>query len=146
MAHLFNFVAQRDDDSGSIVVLIIWLAVAVLVIAGMWKVFTKAGHPGWACLIPIYNIYILTQIAGRPGWWIILYFIPIVSLVISIIVSLDVAKNFGKGSGFGIGLALLPMVFYPILGFGDAQYIGGQEPRGFPVQPAYGAPPPPPRM
>ena len=100
------------------------LAIVVLVIAGFWKVFVKAGHPGWAAIIPIYNIYILLKIAGRPGWWLLLFLIPIVSLVIAIIVAIDVAKSFGKGTGFGVGLAFLGPIFYPILGFGDATYQG----------------------
>ena len=91
-------------------------------IASWWKVFAKAGQPGWAALIPIYNLYVLLMVAKRPGWWLLLYLIPIVNIVIGIIVAIDVAKNFGKGPGFGIGLALLSIVFYPILAFGDAQY------------------------
>ncbi|MCC6123524.1 MAG: signal peptidase I [Pirellulales bacterium] len=102
--------------------LIIWLLVMVLVIAGFWKTFTKAGKPGWGAIIPIYNVILLLEIAGRPIWWIILLFIPIVNLVVSIIVAIDVAKNFGKGTGFGLGLAFLGFIFYPILGFGDARY------------------------
>ncbi len=104
------------------VILLVYLAIVLVVIAGMWKVFTKAGQPGWGVLIPIYNLYLLTQIAGRPGWWLILMLIPLVNFVIAIILSLDIAKNFGKGAGFGIGLALLGFIFYPILGFGDATY------------------------
>lgn len=101
-----------------------FVAIAVLVIAGFWKVFVKAGHPGWAAIIPIYNIYILLKIAGRPGWWLLLFLIPVVSFVIAIIVAIDVAKSFGKGTGFGVGLAFLGPIFYPILGFGDATYQG----------------------
>jgi hypothetical protein len=89
-----------------------------------WKVFSKAGQPGWASLIPIYNAYVLCKVAGRPGWWILLMLIPIVNIVIFILVAIDVAKAFGKGAGFGIGLLLLPIIFYPILGFGSAQYQG----------------------
>jgi len=100
------------------------IAVYVISVAGMWMTFQKAGHPGWAAIIPIYNIYILLKIAERPIWWLILYFIPFVNLVASIIVSIDVAKKFAKGTGFGIGLALLPIIFYLILGFGSAQYRG----------------------
>lgn len=99
-----------------------WLAIIVVVIAGMWKVFTKAGQPGWGVLIPIYNCYLLTIIAGRPGWWLILLLIPFVNIVVGIILSLDIAKKFGQSTGFGIGLALLGFIFYPILGFGDATY------------------------
>jgi hypothetical protein len=101
---------------------IIALALVVLIIASFWTVFTKAGQPGWAAIVPIYNLYILLKIAGRPGWWLVLYIIPGVSLVIAIIVAIDVAKAFGKGAGFGVGLALLAPIFYPMLAFGDAQY------------------------
>ena len=103
---------------------VVVLAIAVLVIAGIWKVFVKAGHPGWAAIIPIYNLYILLKIAGRPGWWLLLFIIPVVSIVIAIIVAIDVAKSFGRGTGFGVGLAFLGPVFYPILGFGDSVYQG----------------------
>jgi len=136
----FNVLADASD----VLVLLIELAFIALVIAGWWKTFEKAGKPGWAAIIPIYNVYILCEIAGRPGWWVILFLIPFVNFVMAIIVSIDVAKNFGKGTGFGLGLAFLGFIFYPILGFGDAQYVGAAEQRGFPVQPAYGAPPPPP--
>jgi hypothetical protein len=103
---------------------LIGLAVLVLFIVSMWKVFTKAGQPGWACIIPIYNLYILLKIAGKPGWWLLLFLIPIVNLVILIIVAIDIAKNFGKGTGFGIGLAFLGFIFYPILAFSEARYSG----------------------
>jgi hypothetical protein len=105
-------------------VLIIQLVIIIAMLAGMWQVFTKAGKPGWACLVPIYNVIVLLQIVGRPLWWIVLLIIPIVSLIVGIIVMIDFAKSFGKGGGFVVGLILLPFVFYPILGFGDAQYKG----------------------
>ncbi|HTW96024.1 MAG TPA: DUF5684 domain-containing protein [Tepidisphaeraceae bacterium] len=104
--------------------LIIELAILIVIIAGIWATFEKAGKPGWAAVIPIYNIIVLLQIAGRPLWWFILFLIPIVNLVIAIIVGIDIAKRFGKGTGFGVGLALLGFIFYPILGFGSAQYQG----------------------
>jgi hypothetical protein len=97
----------------------------------MWKVFDKAGKPGWAAIIPFYNQWVLMEVAGRPGWWFLLLLIPFVSIVIWIIVSLDVATSFGKGVGFGIGLWLLGFVFYLILGFGSATYVG---PGGRPSQ------------
>jgi hypothetical protein len=103
---------------------IVWLIVALVVIIGLWKVFTKAGQPGWAAIIPILNLYILCKVAGRPGWWLILMLIPIVNFIIWIILSLDLAKNFGKGAGFGVGIALLSFIFLPVLGFSDAQYQG----------------------
>jgi len=104
--------------------LAIYIAIIVVIIAGVWKTFAKAGQPGWAVLIPIFNIYIMCKIAGRPGWWVLLMFIPIVSLVIGIILALDIAKSFGKGTGFALGLIFLGFIFYPILGFGSAEYQG----------------------
>jgi len=95
---------------------------AVLMIAAMWKVFTKAGKRGWAAIVPIYNIIVLLQIAGKPVWWIILFFIPIVSLIIAILTYVALAERFGKGGGFAVGLVLLGPIFFPILGFGSAQY------------------------
>lgn len=109
----------------STLIWIIYIAVIIIVIAGMWKAFEKAGKPGWAAIVPIYNIIVMLEIAKRPLWWIILILIPFVNIVILIIMSIDIAKNFGKDTGFGVGLALLGFIFWPILGFGDAQYIGG---------------------
>lgn len=104
------------------------LAFLVLILASMWKIFEKAGRPGWEGIVPIYNIYIMiTEIIGKPAWWIVLFFIPIVNFIASIIIGIDLAKSFGKGAGFGLGLALLGFIFYPILGFGDAQYQGKVE-------------------
>lgn len=96
----------------------------ILMIASLWKVFTKAGQPGWASIIPIYNTYVLCKIAGKPGWWVILMLIPFVNFIILILVCLGVAEKFGKGAGFGLGLAFLGFIFFPILAFGDATYRG----------------------
>ncbi|AFD05810.1 DUF5684 domain-containing protein [Solitalea canadensis] len=103
---------------------LVYLAIVILVIASMWKVFSKAGKPGWASIIPIYNIIVLLEITGRPLWWIVLMLIPFVNIIVAIIVMIDLAKSFGKGTGFGIGLILLGFIFFPILGFGDATYQG----------------------
>jgi hypothetical protein len=114
-----------QEEGGGAVIGIIYLAVIVLAIAGMWKTFSKAGKPGWAAIIPIYNLIVLLEVAGKPLWWIILFFIPVVNLIAMILVGIGVAENFGKSAGFGVGLALLSFIFYPILGFGSAQYQGG---------------------
>ncbi|MBI2819763.1 MAG: signal peptidase I [Acidobacteria bacterium] len=98
------------------------LACIVLIIASFWVVFIKAGKPGWACIVPIYNLIVLLEIAGKPLWWILLMLIPLVNIVIAILVAIAVAKNFGKSAGFGIGLAFLPFIFYPVLAWGDSQY------------------------
>lgn len=111
-------------ESTNALFIIIPLALVVLVIVSMWKVFEKAGRPGWASIIPFYNTYVILMIAGKPGWWLLLYFIPIVNLVIMIIVMIDFARSFGKGAGFGVGLTFLSIIFMPILAFGDAKYSG----------------------
>lgn len=100
------------------------LAIAVFYLVCYWKVFTKAGQPGWAALVPIYNIVVLMQIVGRPVWWVILMLIPCVNIIIALLVYLDLARVFGKGAGFGVGLFLLGIIFLPILAFGDAEYTG----------------------
>ncbi len=102
--------------------LIVELILIVMVIAGYWATFVKAGKPGWGAIIPFYNMYLIIKIAGRPGWWLILMFIPFVNFVIYIIVCIDVAKNFGHGSGFGILLWLFSPIMYLVLGFGSSEY------------------------
>lgn len=102
--------------------LICWLVLILLIVAGMWKTFVKAGKPGWAAIIPIYNVIVLLEIAGKPLWWFILFLIPVVGLIVALFVCIAVARNFGKGVGFAIGLWILPFLFFPILGFGDARY------------------------
>lgn len=103
---------------------LVMLAIFVLMIICMWIIFSKAGQPGWASIIPIYNLYVMCKIAGKPGWWLLLLFIPLVGIVIGIILVIAIAQNFGKGAGFGIGMLFLPVIFYPILAFGSAQYCG----------------------
>ena len=104
---------------------VIGLIVAVIAIIALWRVFSKAGRPGWAAIIPIYNIYTLVKVSGNSGWFTLLYFIPIVNIIIAVIVALGVAKNFGKSGVFGIvGLFLFSIIGYLILGFGSAQYVG----------------------
>jgi hypothetical protein len=98
---------------------IIWI---VLVIAGTWKTFEKAGRPGWGAIIPFYNTYLMIKVAGRPGWWLILFFIPIVNIIIWLIVALGIAENFGHGAGYGILLWLFAPIMFLVLGFGSDQY------------------------
>ncbi|MCC5849886.1 MAG: signal peptidase I [Verrucomicrobia bacterium] len=117
-----------ENGEGSALPLIIGLLVMIVIIAGGWKIFTKAGKPGWASIIPIYSFVVLLDIVRKPLWWLILCFVPIVNVVILIIVSIELAKVFGKGTGFGIGLLLLSPIFVPILGFGSAQYQGAPAP------------------
>lgn len=103
---------------------IIVLAIMVVAIIGMWKMFAKAGQPGWGAIVPFYNAYILCKIGGRPGWWFILMIIPFIGIIFWFIICIDVAKSFGKGVGFGIASGFFYFITFPILGFGDAQYQG----------------------
>lgn len=100
------------------------LALIILMLSGMWMTFKKAGEPGWAAIVPIYNVIVLLRIIGRPLWWILLLLIPLINIVFMFIIYIDLAKSFGKGTGFGVGLTLLQFIFFPILGFGDARYLG----------------------
>lgn len=107
---------------GDFIFPLVQLAISIVVIAGIWKVFTKAGQPGWAAIVPFYNVYVMLQIANKPTWWMVLFFVPFANIVVAILVSIGIAEKFGKSSGYGIGLALLGFIFYPMLGFSDAQY------------------------
>ena len=124
---LANFVLQ--DDAGLFAIggtfftasccgLIIFL----IGVAGLWKVFQKAGEPGWAAIIPIYNVYVILKIVGREWWWLILI---IILPILFIIPAIDLAKSFGKDALYGIILLwLFSIIGFLLLGFGDAEYLG----------------------
>jgi hypothetical protein len=105
-------------------VVVIYIAIIVLMIVSMWKIFTKAGKPGWACLIPIYNILVLLEIVGKPWWWLLLMLIPLVNMVFAIWMLNMLSKSYGHSEGFTIGLLFLGFIFIPILGLGESKYIG----------------------
>ena len=102
--------------------MILILVIAVIMIIANWKVFTKAGKPGWASIIPLYNMYVMFEIAGMNGWMFLLTFIPIVNIIIQIMLYLNLAKKFGKSTGFAIGLILLNPIFLLMLAFGNTEY------------------------
>jgi hypothetical protein len=113
------------------ILVLVYIAVVVLEIAALWQVFTKAGQPGWAAIIPIYNLYILLKVIGRPWWWLLLFLLGVIPFVgwiavfvIGIIIAIDLAKSFAKSTGFAVGLILLNFIFIPILGFGESRYVG----------------------
>lgn len=114
-----------ENGQGAGAIGLIILAISVLMIVSMWRVFEKAGQPGWSSLIPFYNVYVMLKIAGKPGWWFFLLMVPLVNIVISFIVMFAFAKSFDKGAGFGIGLLFFGIIFLPILAFGDSEYVGG---------------------
>ncbi len=135
---------SNANYQASPIVGIIYIVLFVLLVVAFWKVFTKAGKPGWAAIIPIYNMYVLVKIAGRPGWWLLLFLIPFVNIVISLLIALDVAKAFGKSTIFGVfGLWLFSFIGYLILGFGKATYMGATStpPSSPPMQTPPQAPP-----
>lgn len=133
---LFNYFAQAGEvptltasDSsgleallGGSVFITVALAILVLSIVATWKIFVKAGKPGWAALIPFYNIYMLVKISGHPGWWVLLYFVPIVNFVISVIVSIDLGRKFGKDPIFSVVLLWLLGIGLLILAFDSSKY------------------------
>ena len=151
LATLFHpaVLAQSDNydapsAAGGAVGGLIGLVFAVVMVIAMWKIYTKAGKPGWASIVPIYNFIVLLEIAGRPAWWFILLLIPFVNLVILILVMIDLAKSFGYGVGFAMGLIFLSPIFLLILGFGSARYVGpgGRLAGGYPgALPPGGYPP-----
>ena len=112
--------------SGGIAALAIFAVLGTVLglatIVGIWTTFSKAGVAGWKSLIPVYNLILLLQIAGKPVWWLVLFFVPLVNFAATILLSLGIAQRFGRGPGFGIGLGFLPFVFYPILGLGGSQF------------------------
>jgi Family of unknown function (DUF5684) len=128
--NLLSILLAQNDNAGGVLggllgmccncVILLGIVVAFV---GMWKVFEKAGQPGWAGIIPIYNAYILTtEIARKEILWFVLLLVPCVNIVAAVIICIEVAKNFGKDPAFGIGLALLSPIFFPILGFSDAKF------------------------
>jgi len=126
-----HVLAQSGAQGGGMFSTLLWLGVFGLILASLWKVFSKAGEPGWAAIVPIVNLYFLCKIAGRPSWWTLLLLVPIVNFLVLAVVSIDVAKAFGKSAGFGVGLWLLGFVFYPILAFSSASYRGAAAAHAF---------------
>ena len=139
------------------VYILLMIAIYVVTVVGLWKMYVKAGRPGWAAIVPIYNWWVWVEMIGRPRWWfwalvasVLLSWIPFIGIILGILMfvlylmgCLDMAKAFGRGAGTGVGLWLVPFVFAPILGFGDAQYLG---PVATATGGGYGAPPPPPPL
>jgi hypothetical protein len=103
---------------------IIQLAVVALFVWVFWRIFEKAGKPGWAAIIPIYNVIVMLEIVGRPWWWLILLLIPVVNIVVGFLLALDMSRSFGHDLAFALGLFFLGIIFYPILAFGGDTYGG----------------------
>lgn len=116
------------DNIGGIFGLLIYLVVLAFYLFVMWRIFEKAGIQGFLAIIPLVNIYFMvTQLALKPWWWIILLFIPIVNFFAIIMIMHAISENFGQGIGFTLGLIFLSFIFYPLLAFGDYQFVGGRK-------------------
>lgn len=107
-----------------IIYVIVTIVTLLILLISRWKIFTKANQPGWAVLVPIYNTLVFLKVIGKPWWWLIMFVIPFVNLIFLIWALNMLSKSFGKGTGFTVGLVLLPLIFYAILGFGSAKYLG----------------------
>ncbi len=100
----------------------IFAVIAVFFIYCYWRIFEKAGKPGWASIIPFYNVFVYLQIIGKPWWWFLLLFIPFVNFIVIIMMQHNLSLRFGKGTGFTLGLIFLSIIFVPILALGGAKY------------------------
>lgn len=129
-----DFLILESLAGAFFIVLIVALLLLLFFIACQWKIFSKAGEPGWKSIIPIYSVYINYKISGISTWIFLLYVIfllPIESIqfistigiaLLSIYASYKLSKVFEHGIGFTLGLILLPFIFYPILAFGKSEY------------------------
>ena len=125
----FTLLDTGASSSALLIVLYVFaLAVSAFFVVCYWKVFTKAGRPGWLAIIPIVNFVILLNIVGRSVWWLLLILVPFVDavflLIFSFVIYWDLGKSFGKGVGFRLGLMFLHGIFIAILAFGDSTYVG----------------------
>ena len=116
-----NMYVSESSTGPGLIFWVFYFAFIIFMIVVMWKIFVKAGKPGWGCIVPIYNVILQLEIAGRPIWWIFLFLIPFVNIIVGIIVVLDIAKAFGKGTGFAIGMIFLPFIFFTILAFDSSE-------------------------
>jgi len=140
----YSYQYTEIDPTLFVLILLSSLVVGVIGVIASWKIFSKAGKPGWASLIPFYNVIVLLQIVGRPWWLLLLLMLPFVNIVITVLLAIDLARSFGKSTAFGvIALWFFSFIGYLILAFSDAQYAGpaGSEGTDHPANPPAPAPP-----
>lgn len=135
-----SLLAQVSDEAAAAGIMaffaaffLVFVVIGIVALIGMWKVFTKAGQPGWAVLIPVYNIIVLLRVAGLPWYWVftpLIVLIPFLGAIAYLVwivwIYHRISTNFGQGVGFTIGLTLLGPIFWLILGFGSSKYVGEQ--------------------
>jgi len=119
------------STTANLITMILYLLILLINLVAMWKIFSKAGKPGWAAIIPFYNLYVFFDITWGKGskFWLLL--IPIYNIILSIQTQLKLATVFGKSTGFGVGLIFLPLIFLLILAFGKSKYVGVPQPVGY---------------
>lgn len=100
------------------------IAIGVLQIVSMWRLYWKAGEAGWGAIVPFYNTYLLYKIVWGSGWWFLTLLMPFGGIVMLFATYIKIARCYGKGTGFGIGILLLPVIFLAILAFGESKYTG----------------------
>ncbi len=124
--------AASTQGSGAIsaVAGLIYLAVIVFFLVAMWRLYSKAGEPGWTGIVPIVNTFYMLKIVGRPFWWFFIFLIPVIGWIWAIIAMNDLSRSFGRGGWFTVGLVFLPFIFFPILAFGSARYQGPAAAKG----------------
>lgn len=122
-----TYETTSTSDAGMAVLLVMFalfallsLVVAVLMTVSLWRLFTKAGKPGWAAIVPVYNEIVMLQIAGRPVWWVALMFVPLLGLWVAIVAAIDFIRSYGKSLGFTIFAILVPIIAYPMMAFGKS--------------------------
>jgi hypothetical protein len=113
-----------NDSEAILTSLICTLPFTIAILAAYWRIFTKAGRPGWASIVPIYNVVVMLDIAGKPWWWLFLFFIPFVNIFAFFVFYIDLAKAFGQDTLFGCGLIFLSPIFFLILAFSGIEYVG----------------------
>jgi uncharacterized protein DUF5684 len=122
--HSFVLLDDTTGSTSTLISLVIFLVILLFYLVATWRIFTKAGKPGWAVIIPIYSTIVMLGIVGRPWWWLLLLLIPFVNIVIGIIIINDLSKSFGHGLGYTLGLLFLSIIFIPVLGYGGSRYVG----------------------
>ena len=129
MLQAFQDYSSSSSGGGASIAIIgvVGLAFLVIYIASMWRIFTKMGQPGWAGIIPILNYVIIARLSGKAWWYGLLPIVPCIGWIFVIILLFNLAEMFGQGAGFTVGLVLLPIIFLPILAFGQYQYNGPAE-------------------
>ncbi len=105
---------------------LISLVIAIVEVAAVWRLFSRAGQHGWAAIIPIYNTVVMLHVTGKSGWWLLGFFVPLLNFFVYCRMMVNMAQVFGKGVGFGIGNIFLPFIFLPILAFTDSPYVGAE--------------------